>query len=411
MSEYYVSSEGRQSGVLVAEHTANSAPNVSVDEPLEAGKHESVVSPAGQKQGRESEGGGASAETTEGMEAVAGYQPHFLSYASGVGAQESTEAENHDADGPVDAHLGSADEDTEEFGAIVAALAPILIKEGGKALDKVLKRPSVSRRIGPAGHVLRKIPRAVKSLRESVDEGGSKDSSLLEVVIGEDDRVRIRKTKDAPWSGICQLNITARNGRTFVGTGWLIDDRTVVTAGHCVFMHKAGGWVESIDVTAGRDGDEKPFGTIRSTRFFAVKGWTKDKSRDHDYAAIVLPNAFASAGGVRPSPFQFAALTDDQLKKAVANVSGYPADSPSTGKNSTTAWFHARRITSVTPTTILYSADTGGGDSGAGVWVSDAKSGRRVVCGIHTNGFSLGNSATRINDVIVQNLNRWREQK
>jgi V8-like Glu-specific endopeptidase len=230
-------------------------------------------------------------------------------------------------------------------------------------------------------------------------------------VIGEDDRVRIRNTTAAPWSGICQLNITAENGSRFVGTGWLIDERTLVTAGHCVFMHNAGGWASSIEVIAGRDGAEKPFRAITSTRFFAVSGWTKDKSRDHDYGAIILPKAFPSVNGARPHHFQLAPFKDDQLKKAVANISGYPADSPGTGKDSTAAWFHARRITRVTPTTIVYDIDTGGGQSGAPVWILEPRTGRRMVCAIHTNGFSLGNSATRINDVIARNLNQWREEK
>jgi V8-like Glu-specific endopeptidase len=383
--------------------TDSSEQPVAEGRPNRSFKHETVSSSVAPSEDSGFGDPGPAAQFA-GLEPVEHYQATFLSVSDGLSEESASDT---DGDPPVDAHFGSVDDNTEVFGALVAAAAPALLNFGLKKAKNVVKGVGGVKTVTRIG---RTVVRRAGRLLESAGEP-TVDASLLEVVIGEDDRVRIRNTTAAPWSGICQLRITAGNGSQFVGTGWLIDERTVVTAGHCVFIHNAGGWAASIEVIAGRDGETKPYGAITSSRFFAVSGWTKDKSRDHDYGAIILPKAFPSVNGTRPHQFEFAAFTDDQLKKAVANLSGYPADSPSTGKDSTAAWFHARRITSVTPTTVVYDVDTGGGQSGAPVWILNSQTGRRVVCAVHTNGFSLGNSATRINDAIARNINRWKERK
>ena len=66
----------------------------------------------------------------------------------------------------------------------------------------------------------------------------------------------------------------------------------------------------------------------------------------------------------------------------------------------------ARLPKSVAPQVITYDIDTAGGQSGSPVWHYEA--GRRTAVGIHTNGSSLGNSATRLTPALVAILNRWR---
>ena len=64
--------------------------------------------------------------------------------------------------------------------------------------------------------------------------------SLSEVVIGRDDRIRVGATNKNPWRWICSLRITAKDGSRWIGTGWLAGPRTVITAGHVVYMHSRG---------------------------------------------------------------------------------------------------------------------------------------------------------------------------
>lgn len=323
-----------------------------------------------------------------GVEPVSGYAPvSEFAIAPTAGGDEAAAAERDFAEA-VDADFASDESGQQEFlGALVSAL-PMII-QGGRTLSRL---PFV-RRAGRT--VLRRF-----GLESEGVGGDGETSSLLEVVIGVDDRVRITNTSAKPWSGICQLNITSRTGRKFIGTGWLIAPRVAITAGHCVYLHGAGGWASSIEVSAGRNGTSYPFGRVSTSRLRALTQWTRDRSRNYDYGCIILPSAPRGAAGL-PFCFNFAALSDAEIRRRALNLSGYPGD-----KGGTTQWFHARSAKSVSGYTISYDIDTGGGQSGSPVW--HYNSGVRTAVGIHTNGSPLGNSATRITPAVAGMLRRWK---
>lgn len=225
--------------------------------------------------------------------------------------------------------------------------------------------------------------------------------TVAEVVIGADDRVRISPATALPWRWICSLRITAADGSAWIGTGWLVGPRTVITAGHVVYIHSRGGWVRSIEVMPGRDGDSQPLGACTATSFRSVKGWTKKKKRSHDYGAIMLPSDCQL--GARLGFFGFANLSQFSLLGLNVNLSGYPGDKP-VG----TQWWHARRVKWVTGRTLVYNIDTAGGQSGSPVW--RLKDGKRHAVGIHTNGSSSGNSATRITEPVFDNIKKWKAE-
>lgn len=353
----------------------------SVDEPvLQDTQSPADGGEAGEEFDTETE---AEAEASAGLEPVAGYAP--VSEFALVGGGESAGLDE-DFSEALDAEFGSGDAGKEEFfGAIIKAL-PLII-QGGQAVSRI----PVVRRLG------RRILRRVGLENEAV---GGESPSLLEVVIGVDDRIRIPNTTLKPWSGICQLNITSRTGKKYIGTGWLIAPRLVVTAGHCVYLHGAGGWAASIEVSAGRNGNMFPFGRVRSTTFRALTQWTRDTNRNYDYGAIVLPSAPKGAAG-SPFCFNFAAMSDAEIKSRALNLCGYPGD-----KGGVTQWFHARSAKAVSAYTITYDIDSAGGQSGSPVWQYNA--GVRTAVGIHTNGSPLGNSATRITPAVASVLRNWK---
>jgi V8-like Glu-specific endopeptidase len=226
--------------------------------------------------------------------------------------------------------------------------------------------------------------------------------SVLEVVIGEDDRLQVKEqTASYPWRCICSLRITANDGTMWIGTGWLNGPRTVVTAGHCVFIHGHGGWVRQIEVIPGRNGTERPFDSCVATTFRSVEGWTEDRDRDFDYGAILLPASCRY--GDRLGWFGFANFGDPALDNLNANLAGYPGDKPPG-----TQWFHARAIKQITQHTVFYDIDTAGGQSGAPLWV--VQEGSRYGIAVHTNGALTGNSATRITEDVFENLVNWRNE-
>lgn len=373
------------SGELPSDGSPNHGATTMVNEPV----LRDVESPADSADGGveafdEGEESADAMGVLPGVEPLAGYEPHPYSSLGAPGAA----TESADSDAPfeaVDADFASGDPGREEFfGAIMKALPAIV--QGGQAIAKI---PAVRK----AGK---------KVLRQFGIESGAAagDSSLLEVVIGADDRVQVTNTAAKPWNGICQLSITSRTGRQYIGTGWLIAPRCVITAGHCVYLHGAGGWAKSIEVSAGRNGPAFPYGRITSTTFRAITQWTRDQNRSYDYGCIILPEAPRGTGAA-PFCFNFAARSDAELRSQTLNLSGYPGD-----KGGITQWFHARQAKGVSAFTIEYDIDTAGGQSGSPVW--QYSGGVRTAVGIHTNGSPLGNSATRITPAVAAMLRSWK---
>ncbi len=229
--------------------------------------------------------------------------------------------------------------------------------------------------------------------------------STAEVVIGKDDRVRVGNTKVYPWRCICQLTIETKTGQVAVGTGWLVGPRTVITAGHCVYLHNHGGWAKRITVRAGRNGPDSPYGAVASSQFHSVSGWKSKANRSNDYGAIILPSN--QPLGTRLGHFGFANHGALSLLGRVVNLSGYPAGNVNPeNKPFGYQWWHARMITFVAPRYFVYNIDTQGGQSGSPVW--RLINGKRYAVGIHTNGSSSGNSATRITKPVFDNIKSWK---
>ena len=226
-------------------------------------------------------------------------------------------------------------------------------------------------------------------------------TSMLEAVIGNDDRVRVDDARmlSNPWRQICALRITAESGSMFVGTGWFIGSRTLLTAGHCVFMQKEGGWPKSIEVIPGRHGSTEPFGRAIATRFASVDGWVDESGRDFDYGVIFLDD---DALGRRLGNFGVEALDKDELTAATAKISGYPADLD----RAQFQYFHERPLMSATESRLVYDIDTFGGQSGSPVW-QDTEERGLIAVGIHTTGGVSSNSGTRISRDVLENLIAW----
>jgi glutamyl endopeptidase len=226
---------------------------------------------------------------------------------------------------------------------------------------------------------------------------------VLETVHGEDNRVRITGTGAYPWRVHASLRITAADGSMWIGTGWFTGPRTLITAGHVVYIASnqvpaRRGWVRRIEVIPGRNEATRPFGSAVSGRFHSVRGWTENGDPEYDYGAIVLDEPLGDQTGW----FAYGAFTDDDLMAAHANISGYPGDKPDG-----TQWYDHRRIDSVSARKVFYDIDTFGGQSGSAVY--RFIDGNRFAVGIHAYGGAVTNSATRITARRFQNLEAWND--
>jgi glutamyl endopeptidase len=231
---------------------------------------------------------------------------------------------------------------------------------------------------------------------------GDAFESVMESVIGTDERVRITDTAKYPYRAIASLMITARDGSEWLGTGWFISGRTLITAGHVVYIKNSGvpgrdGWVRTIRVMPGRDVNNLPYGFATSSQFWSVTGWGDSGDQNFDYAAIIIPEDLGSRVGT----FGYGAFSDATLNGQMINVTGYPGDKPSG-----TMWHDSRVIASTSPTKVHYALDTAGGQSGAPAYI--IRDGKRYAVAVHAYGGSTTNSGTRISTPVFQNLRNWR---
>jgi len=224
----------------------------------------------------------------------------------------------------------------------------------------------------------------------------------LEAVHGPDNRARIKQTTAYPYRVNTSLLITASDGSQWIGTGWFISSRTLVTAGHCVYIKNSpvagrDGWVKSIQAMPGRNEDRLPYGSVTSNEFWTVRGWADAGDENYDYGAIILPTPL----GERVGKLGFANLPDAALRGAIANVTGYPGDKPP-GE----LWDDSKAIAAVSATRVIYDIDTGGGQSGAAVYI--VRGGRQLAVAIHAYGGATSNSGTRISAPVFANLSAWK---
>lgn len=222
-----------------------------------------------------------------------------------------------------------------------------------------------------------------------------------ESVIGVDDRIRITNTNVYPWRVHASLQITARDGSQWIGTGWFIGPHTLITAGHVVYIKNSGvagrdGWVRSIDVMPGRNTTTLPYGRVTSKNFRSVTGWTNSGDENFDYGAIIIPTELGNTTGW----FGFGVYSDADLKASVGNISGYPGDKPAG-----TQWYDARKIANVNARKVYYEIDTFGGQSGSAVY--RIINGQRYAIAIHAYGGS-SNSGTRIATPVFNNMVAWK---
>ena len=303
------------------------------------------------------------------------------------------------------APLTETDQWTSSYGSLGKAAAPTIEK-----LSVPAKRPET---VPAAGTVSgpKPIDAYWGSFGTAIERAAARaklEYQKLEVIIGTDDRVRVTNNELYPWRCICSLLITANTGAQYIGTGWLVSPRLLLTAGHCVFMSDEGGWVTQIEVIPGRDGTERPFGSAISREFRSVSGWTQDNDSDYDYGAIMLPAD--QRFGEQLGWFGYASRADDYLNSLTLNLAGYPGDGgKAPNQVDGTQWYHSRNVKEVLDRQITYEIDTYGGQSGAPVWEM-ASDGSRYGVAIHTWGTSVNNGGTRITGDVFDNVVLWAGQ-
>lgn len=231
-----------------------------------------------------------------------------------------------------------------------------------------------------------------------------------ETVLGKDERVRFSETDKYPWRMIAALRLIPRPplSSSFIGTGWFIGPKTLLTAGHCVFSESDfDGWIGSIEISPGRNGSKFPYGTVTAKRFSSLKVWQSSSNPDYDIGCIHLDEPLGDQVGY----FKIASLSDADLNSALMNVSGYPGDRG----NGEEQYFHMNRVLRTSARRLYYDVDTYGGQSGSPAWYQASPTDPPVAVAVHAYGVggtaaSLGitaNSGPRLIPEVVATIKEW----
>lgn len=219
-----------------------------------------------------------------------------------------------------------------------------------------------------------------------------------ENIIGGDERIRIlRPGNYFPYRAICALRMVSKSGRRYIGTGYFVGPRIVITAGHCMYFHGDGGWAKSIEVIPALDGNNRPFGSCVSTYYCSLNGWTRKKDWNYDFGIIVLPSQ--SPLGNKTGWFGYSVKNNTGFQGLHVMTAGYPGD-----KGGNEMWYGAGRCVNENNHKIAYKIDTYAGQSGSPVWVSG-----NYAVAIHTNGSPEWNFATKISGAICKMINDYKK--
>ncbi|MBN1524915.1 MAG: trypsin-like serine protease [Spirochaetales bacterium] len=201
------------------------------------------------------------------------------------------------------------------------------------------------------------------------------------IIGSRDDRTQVYDTTRFPYSNVCKLFITFPDGYTCTGSGSLCGDRAVMTAGHCVYDNKHGGWAASIRVVPGLNGTYQPFGEAWGIHYWSCSGWTSDRNWEYDYGMITLDRNLGRVAGW----MGYCYVSDSYLTPTAQGwVSGYPGDRGGSAYQfeDSGTWAFAETHSNY----ILSELDAMPGQSGAPLLI---KSGSYANCavGIFSSGY------------------------
>ncbi|MBX9908178.1 MAG: trypsin-like serine protease [Beijerinckiaceae bacterium] len=272
-----------------------------------------------------------------------------------------------------------------------------------------ISQPESGRPIVPAAEV---APSASRLLVSGVSGSSWRKPTgriIPESVILKDDRVRIADANLHPWRMIASLTLYPQSGLgSFIGTGWFVHPKVLLTAGHCVHdKDQLGGPARRVVVKPGLGNATEPFGRFEAVRLAALDRWIKHKDPDYDIGCIFLNEPVGDRTGV----FDLRTATDADLASRLVNISGYPADRDG-GREQ---YFHANRVQATTPRSIFYDVDTFGGQSGSPVFLQDEPDARPIAIGIHAYGTGRtpptpglsANSGPRLTADVLATIESW----
>lgn len=228
-------------------------------------------------------------------------------------------------------------------------------------------------------------------------------------IIGDDTRKKVVSNTSSPYKSIVLLIIEYKDYED-LGTGVMINNDTVLTAGHNIYNKYKGGYAKKIRVyggatnitrnTSGEYVVTNSLGRSNAINTYVPKEFTSseltsEQKDNYDYGVIRLSSALGKETG-------FLATTPLVSTKEEITIAGYPED-----KNGL-MYSSVGNISSVNENIVYYNNDSKDGDSGSPILNK-----YNQIIGIHTNGFDTQsikklNSGIKLTTDIINQINTWK---
>lgn len=212
-----------------------------------------------------------------------------------------------------------------------------------------------------------------------------------------------------PWNvhGYLEVRYKGASGtEVFHGSGTMITPHHFITAGHNLRIpeamaaqcHISDLSPISVNFFPGYHEGQQMI-SVQVNSYFVHKKWAEDEAPGYDYGLVSLDTAIGNKIGHA----SFQALSEDTLRSAEVNITGYPAEKMLRGVPQ--MYTMAGLIDVVKSRNFFYNIDTSGGQSGSGIWIDEK--GKVICCGIHTTGGHEYNSAVRVTEEVVDQVKAW----
>lgn len=210
-----------------------------------------------------------------------------------------------------------------------------------------------------------------------------------ERVIGQDQRQLVTDNLSTPYKQVVFINMTFANGKTYLGSGTMIGEDTVLTAAHNVYAYGVG-WAKEVTVYAGKKGGQYTIGKAKSQKMWTFKKWIENNDQHYDLAVIKLDSKLGKKTGTL-------GITSKVKKDEPLEISGFPGDKPGEMQYKSTG--HLKKITDYI---LYYDVDTYNGQSGSGV-----RNSKNQLVAVHTFGDVEYNGGVRLNALKIDYIKHW----
>ncbi|MDT0754960.1 trypsin-like serine peptidase [Mammaliicoccus sciuri] len=232
---------------------------------------------------------------------------------------------------------------------------------------------------------------------------GENINNLDESIIGSDDRKIVKDIKKNPYKSIVFIKSYFDDYKYIGGTGFMIDDYSVLTAAHVVDNKDIK--IKKIVVYAGYQDNKATIDTVNVIKKYTIPEWINTSNSNMDMALLILEKPLGKTIGKLN-------IVDKSNINELVFTSGYPGvNDLNKGKiKPGNQYFSSGKIVKITNNKLFYDLDSERGQSGSPVFNNNNE-----VIGIHINGFKpedkyTFNSAVKLSSSKIELIKEWNEE-